>query len=271
MGLLNIFKNKKEDLLSLMDKETLLRLRFGTVLDYVHIKDISIILKENEYCFYKDKCVIYESKEESVGYESGYNGINFHLTSGVNIKKGKSKSKSIISVKETEYSGILYLTNKRVIFINDTKGFEKPLSAITSVQGISPILTLQINNKSFRFSTPSASEFINVFYELNLMEVDKVLEPKLFPSNVFDEDLFYENAKEDPIYYLVANGLIKNSGRFTAIQREFLPVKYRRLAHIVQSLIDDGIILDERTDEGYYKINIDYTEWITNRIKNKEY
>ena len=67
-----------------MDKETLLRLRFGTVLDYAHIKNISIILKENEYCFYKDKCVIYESKEETIGYESDYKGFNVRVASGIN-------------------------------------------------------------------------------------------------------------------------------------------------------------------------------------------
>ena len=120
-------------------------------------------------------------------------------------------------------------------------------------------------------STPASAEFISAFYELNLMNIEKIVEPKSFPSNVFDEKTSYNTGKEDPLYYLVATGLIKNEGRFTLILRKFLPIKYRRLYMILESLIEDKIILDERTEEGNYKVNITYEEWLMNRIKNKEY
>ena len=225
-------------------------------------------MKDNEYCFYKDNCILFDSKEETVEYKSEYNGVNINVARGFNISTGHGKAKPIKKIKQIEYKGILYLTNKRIIFINDSKGFDKSISALTSIQGFANSLNLQIGNKYYNFTTQTAEEFLSLFYELKLMDIEKIQDPKNFPLNVFEKNTSYNTAKEDPLYYIVVSGLIKNEGHLTYIMRKLVPVSYKRIYEIINSLIEDKIILDERTSDGNYKINISYEEWLTNRINN---
>jgi uncharacterized protein YehS (DUF1456 family) len=129
MGLFNLFKktNSKNDVKSesLMDKDSLVRLLFGSVMDFKHIKDVSIILEPNEYCFFKDKCFVYEEKEVIEGYKSEYDGVSFKVMKGLNYRIGSGKSKPIKKMKETTYEGILYLTSSRIIFVCEKYGLIK--------------------------------------------------------------------------------------------------------------------------------------------------
>lgn len=274
MGLFSNFINKvkKDDeiLKSLMDKDALLRLRFGTFHDYRHIHDVSIILNENEYCFFKDKCSICDEKEEIAGYKSQHDGVNFRVTQGLSYRTGGSKSNPIKKTKEIEYDGVLYLTNKRVIYVCEKFGFDKKISDITSIQGIYSMLNLQIANKTYRLSTPSAEEFLIAFNEVCMIDITKLPEPKETPSKAYDGEIIFESGKVDPLYYLVGSGLIKTNGHFTYIYRKLNPIQYRRMYNMVEDLIKDNVIIDEIDKDGKYKVIMTYEEWLNRRITKEE-
>jgi hypothetical protein len=275
MGFLSNIKNKfvKKDqsLESLMTRDNLLRLRFGTILDYRHINDVSIMLGENEYCFYKDKSFIYEEKEEIVGYKSRNDGVSIRIANGFSYRTGNGDSKAIKKVKEIEHKGILYLTNKRVIYVCDKVGFEKKITDITSIQGAYSFLILQIGSKTYKFTTPSADEFIVAFKELCNIDVTKLPEPSETTSNAYDGEITFESGRVDPLYYLVGSALIKTDGYCTYIHRKLFPIKYIRMLKMYEDLIKDGVIADERTEDGRYKVIMSYKDWLENRVKNKQY
>lgn len=275
MGLFNKIKSKtkKNDigLESLMERDTLLRLRFGSILDYRHIKNVSIMLGENEYCFFKDNAEITEEKEETIGYKSNYDGFSINVARGLSFRTGDGKSQPIKKTKEIEYKGILYLTNKRVIYVSEKIGFDKKIADITSIQGMYGILILQIGSKTYSFTTSYADEFLQVFNDVCSIDITKLPEPRETPVNAYDGEVIFESGKADPLYYLVGSGLIKNGGNPTLIHRRLLPIKYMRIYNIVQDLIKENVIADERTEDGRYKVIMTYEEWLNKRIANKEY
>lgn len=94
------------------------------------IDDITIMLKKDEYIFYKEKAKRVITKNVVTGSKSAHFGV------GKGIFKGGMSEKQVIRENVSKsVIGTIYLTNRRLIFLaEENNGFEIPLSKLTSLQ-----------------------------------------------------------------------------------------------------------------------------------------
>lgn len=266
--MLDFLKRRSKIQESIIDKEMLARMTLGTVLDWLQMEDDTIILRENEYCFFKDYAKINIEKEKIEGYKSEGNGLSAKIATGIFLRGNVSRSTAIKKMKEIEYKGFIYLTNYRIIFINEEIGFEKNNDEVTSIIGETSQLLIQFGSKSYRFTTTYADVFKQLFREINLFKIDKLPKVKRYPEDTFDKDKTYSDGIEDPLYYLIGSGLIKYGGETYQIYKRLHPAKMFRIYNVAEALKREKVISDS-TDDNPYKIIMSYDEWIKMRISSK--
>lgn len=103
-----------------------------------------LVLVQNEICHFVD---IGAAVTERKRYHSIRAGGSYRMFRGYTAHIGQSQS---VPVSETVYTkGILYITNKRVIFVAKKNGFDKKLSQLTSISPYSNAIELQFNSKTY--------------------------------------------------------------------------------------------------------------------------
>lgn len=113
------------------------------------IQSDKLLLAKNEKCRYVESgAIITEQKT----YRSRHNGGSFRVWKGFTYHRGESKS---VPEYEREYTkGILFFTDKRIVFVAGKNGFEQKLSKLTSVTEYSNAIELQFGNKTYRVLLP---------------------------------------------------------------------------------------------------------------------
>ncbi len=114
-----------------------------------HIQTRSIILKSSEYACSEIQTYLIETKNKIVGTSSSNSGISVRMAKGVYLRSGSGGSKKIYNDVTNQYLGNLIITNQRIVFLNDRKGFEIPYKNLTSVFSSDKNLILQSKNKSY--------------------------------------------------------------------------------------------------------------------------
>ena len=145
---------------SIMSKEIIDKIHVG---ELTNINVDTVNLGEDEYCYYVDRGQTYKEKTITTGYTGKSAGMSFKVADGVSYRTGSSGSRAIRETQRTTYNGILYITNKRVIYSSIDESFDKPIEKITSVMEIDGGLLIQIGSKTIEISTNTHREFILVF------------------------------------------------------------------------------------------------------------
>ena len=140
------------DVLKAIDNGQLTKINTGT-----------LNLGENEFCYYIDKTNIKEQKEVTTGYTGKNGSFSFKFNNGVQYRTGSSAGKAIKEIQTTTYNGILYITNKRIIFTSTKDSFDKTFDKITSILQFNDSINLQIGSKTYTIYTNTAKQFIEVF------------------------------------------------------------------------------------------------------------
>ena len=104
----------------------------------------SIFLKQGEYCVYIDKAIRNVEKTQKVGH---YVGSSYKGLLGNPIRYGASHKHEY--QENFQYKGILYITNKRVIFQAQEKGFERNHTKLTAIEPFDNGVRLQYGDTSF--------------------------------------------------------------------------------------------------------------------------
>ncbi len=110
----------------------------------------SVFLKHGENCHYIDKA-IYEKRTVNKRYvrrNQGYSVPGFFKGTRINIGSGKTD----VVDNETfdTYRGVLYITNKRMIFVSDTNGFEKKLESIVAITPYTNCVEIQLAKETLK-------------------------------------------------------------------------------------------------------------------------
>ena len=145
---------------SIMSKEIIDKINAG---ELTNINVDSLNLGKDEYCYYVDRGQTYKEKTITTGYTGKSAGMSFRVMKGVSYRTGGSGSKAIRETQRTTYNGILYITNKRVIYSSIDESFDKPIEKITSVLNIGNGLLIQIGSRNLEILTNTNQEFIKVF------------------------------------------------------------------------------------------------------------
>lgn len=140
------------DVLKGIDNDKLTKINTGT-----------LNLEKDEFCYYADKASIKEQKTITTGYSGKNGGFSFKIMNGIHYRTGSSEGKAIKQNQTITYNGLLYITNKRIIFTSNKYSFDKAFDKITSIMQFEDGVNLQIGSKTYTIYTNTARQFIEVF------------------------------------------------------------------------------------------------------------
>ena len=153
----NLSRNKTDSLMSDVSIQTI---NNGKI---PNIQETNLNLSNDEICCYMDRAYTYDDKIVTTGYNKKNNGVSFRIAKGVSYHTGESNAKAIREIQRSTYSGILYLTNKRVIYTSQNKSFDKHIDKITAIHETKEGLLIQIGSTTYSILLKTNSEFMKVF------------------------------------------------------------------------------------------------------------
>lgn len=125
-----------------------------------------LLLKKNEVCHYVESGILVTEKIVK-HTEGATKGFSFRVCKGVTYRIGSFKGIPVEKVSEELTKGILYITNKRIVFVANKNSFDKKHSYLTSTEANDCELKLQYGNKVFKMFLPDGVLANNVIYLIN--------------------------------------------------------------------------------------------------------
>lgn len=114
------------------------------------VTQYELILRPGEICHYKNDAVSMHLKNVVTGYRSKYGGASVRI-SGVRISSGDGQRQAVREHICEQFPGTFFITNQRVVLTAAKYGFNKSVSAITSIVPLNGGLSLQFGDKNFTF------------------------------------------------------------------------------------------------------------------------
>ena len=124
--------------------------------------DTSVILEEGESMHYLAPAIKYVTKNRAIGRTGGSAGVSVRVAKGVSIRTGSGSSRTIYGEVTESYSGIMALTDKRIVFIHRHAGFEISLSALTAANAFNDSVVVQTKSKTYNFFIARQDLFLAV-------------------------------------------------------------------------------------------------------------
>lgn len=152
---------------SLMDSENIQAINDGRL---PNIQGTNLNLLNGETCCYMDKAYTFKDKTVTTGYTGNHSGVNIRIMKGLSYHTGGNGSKAIRETQRITYSGILYITTKRVIYMSQKDCFDKTFDKITAIQEAKDGIIIQIGSTIYSIITDTHSEFMNVFNLVKQLE-----------------------------------------------------------------------------------------------------
>lgn len=121
------------------------------------LRTSKLFLKSGETCHYIDKA-IYEKKTVRKRYVRNNRGYSVPgLFKGTRVSFGGGTTDQEDNVSYQMLRGILYVTNRRVIFQGDQEGFTVPVDDLVAVNPYRNCVELQTNKAFYRIFVPDGN------------------------------------------------------------------------------------------------------------------
>lgn len=120
-----------------------------------------IMLTKGEECHFAERAILVTEKVLK-RYEGRSNGYSIKLSKHVTYRVGKNKGRPVEEITEEKTKGIIYITNKRIIFLSDKNAFDKKYSVLTACMPYSNAVKLQFGTKPFTLMLTDGGAFGNV-------------------------------------------------------------------------------------------------------------
>ncbi len=116
-----------------------------------------IFLKSGEQCHYIDKA-IYEKKTVKKRHIRRHTGYSMPgLLRGTRINIGGGHTDIVDNVQHKPFRGILYITNKRIIFVGEENSFDKNIDELIALTPYSNCVILQYSNENYKIFVPDGN------------------------------------------------------------------------------------------------------------------
>lgn len=153
MGFLDLFKPKVPTVQSILPDVAVQEILKG------HLPILNtdkIFLKPGEKCRYIDKA-IFEKRTVQKRYIRRNHGTMYPglIFKDVKHTYGGGTTDVTENVQYSTHRGILYITNRRIIFVGQQEGFDKPLSDLIAIQPYSNCVELQFNKDTYKIFVPN--------------------------------------------------------------------------------------------------------------------
>lgn len=121
------------------------------------LRSDKIFLKNGENCHYIDKA-IYEKRtvrKRYVRHTRNYSTPG--LFKGTRHTFGGGHTDQVDNVEYSTHKGILYITNRRLIFVGAQEGFDKRISDIIAVQPYTNCIEIQFSKEQYKIFVPDGT------------------------------------------------------------------------------------------------------------------
>lgn len=120
----------------------------------------TLMLAKNETCHFMDKATLVVKQKEKIK-QSRKNGRSYRLTKNYTIYSSNSISKPIEQEWYEFKEGVIFITNKRIIFVSE-HGFEKKVKNLTAIVPYSDAVVLQFGSQTITIMLPQVQLFVLV-------------------------------------------------------------------------------------------------------------
>ena len=156
MGLLDLFKPQQSapTIISILPDAAKREIMKGRL---PILNTSRIFLKSGERCHYIDKA-IYEKKTTKKRYirkNAGYSVPG--LFKGTRINMGGGQTVALDNVQYETYRGILYITNKRIIFVGEANGFDEKIDGLVALTPYTNCVELQFSKNHYKLFVPDGN------------------------------------------------------------------------------------------------------------------
>lgn len=127
---------------------------------------VPLIMGKDEELLYIENGYTEKTTTHTSGYKSKSKGVSFRVAKGVRLHLGGGSAKAKRQTEIIKTAGLLYITNKRIVWSSPTSSFEYPVSKITSVFPYRDSISIQSGNKTYDLYIPTPETFYKVFYML---------------------------------------------------------------------------------------------------------
>ncbi len=117
----------------------------------------NLFLKSGEICHYADRA-IYEKRTVSkrrVRKNRGYSAPG--LFKGTRVHFGGGESEYVEDEKFSTIKGVLYITNRRIIFVADHDGFDRKIDDLIAVTPYANCIELQFSSETLKLFVPDGN------------------------------------------------------------------------------------------------------------------
>lgn len=121
-----------------------------------------LVLDDGEVCVYCSPAQYTVTKNKVTGYVREGGGASVRIIPGVSIGRSTGVSRAIRENVTELYQGILYITNKRVVFSGTRGNFDKKLGAITTFAVHPKGIELQFGSSLYELLVQNAAQCINI-------------------------------------------------------------------------------------------------------------
>lgn len=129
--------------------------------------DIMLIMSKGEKLYYIEQGSIIKHKTITTGYKRTGHGYSFRITKGISTHVGGGNSMAIRETTTIVHHGIIYLTNKRIVYTSKDAPFDIPLSKITSISSSgNNTVMIQSDKKVYDIKMATAETFVKAFHIL---------------------------------------------------------------------------------------------------------
>ena len=127
----------------------------------------TIFTQKGEYIHYIDKAILLKDKTKK-HYRTKNMGFSAPgLFKGDRVHFGEAKAEPVEEIITEQIKGILYVTKKRVIYVNKDNGFDKAYRYLSAVTPYSNGIELQYGSTTYSLLVPDGALLNQVFKILN--------------------------------------------------------------------------------------------------------
>lgn len=120
------------------------------------VRSKGAIIAPGEICHYSNPATFVKTKNVVVGQSSTHNGASIRVAKGMSFRMGESHSRTIRGNVQEKTSGILTVTNKRIVFSANKGAFDKPISSLSSITPYKDGIGFQFGSQQFPLLTADA-------------------------------------------------------------------------------------------------------------------
>lgn len=155
MGFLDIFKPKAPMVQSILPQVAVDEILHGRL---PILNTDKVFLKAGEHCHYIDKA-IYEKRTVQKRYVSRKHGTSYPgiFFKDVRHHYGGRTTDVVDNVQYSTFRGILYITNRRMIFVGEQGGFDKKLDELIAITPYSNCVELQTSKETYKIFVPNGT------------------------------------------------------------------------------------------------------------------